>query len=115
MPWTGWAASGFSWGYDPVSFFSVEYNYYNDDSDPLMKLRRLSILINELHARNIHVIMDGVDNQAYAGDYPNLGVPHYWLYQNPDDSPYIGPFGEGGFFSEFDFANNCVDEFIIDI
>ena len=115
MPWTGWAASGFSWGYDPLSFFSVEYNYYNDDSDPLVKLRRLSILINELHGRGIHVIMDGVYNQAYAGDYPNLGFAYYWLYQNPDDSPYIGPFGAGGFFSEFDFANNCVDEFIIDV
>jgi len=115
MPWTAWPDEGFSWGYDPVSFFSVEYNYYNDDSDPLMKLRRLSILINELHRRNIHVIMDGVYNDAYGGDYPNLGFPYYWLYQNPDDSPYIGNFGAGGFFSEFDFANNCVDEFIIDV
>jgi len=115
MPWVAWPDSGFSWGYDPVSFFTVEYNYYNDDADPLMKLRRLSLLINELHRRGMHVIMDGVYNHAYAGDYPNLGFAYYWLYQNPDDSPYIGTFGAGGFFAEFDFANNCVDEFIIDV
>jgi pullulanase len=115
MPWAGWAAKGFSWGYDPVSFFSVEYNYYNDDTDPLVKLRRLALLINALHERGIHVLMDGVYNQAFGGDYPNEGFAYYWLYQNPDDSPYIGAFGAGGFFNEFDFANNCVDEFVIDV
>jgi pullulanase len=116
MPWTTWPQTDtFSWGYDPIAFFSVEYNYYNDDSTPLVKLRRLSTLINELHKRNIHVIMDGVYSDADTGNDPNFGFAYYWLYQDPGDSPYIGNFGPGGFFSEFDFANNCVDEFIIDV
>jgi len=115
MPWTSWPEGEFSWGYDPVSFFSVEYNYFNDDSQPLIKLRRLQLLINALHQRGIHVIMDGVFNHANAGPDPNKGFAYYWLYQDPEDSPYIGAFGDGGFFSEFDFANNCTDEFIIDV
>ena len=115
MPWTTWPEGEFSWGYDPVSFFSVEFNYYNDNAQPLVKLGRLQALINELHRRGIHVIMDGVFNHANAGPDPNKGFAYYWLYQQPEDSPYIGQFGEGGFFNEFDFANNCVDEFIIDI
>lgn len=113
MPWTTWPEGEFSWGYDPVSFFSVEYNYYNDDSQPLVKLSRLSNLINELHKRNIHVIMDGVYSDADTGTNPNLGFAYYWLYENPGDSPYLG--NPGPFFDEFEFANNCVDQFIIDV
>jgi 1,4-alpha-glucan branching enzyme len=33
----------------------------------------------------------------------------------PEDCPFIGPFGDAGFFQEFNFANSCTDEFIIDI
>lgn len=115
MPWTTWPEGEFSWGYDPVSFFSVEYNYYNDDAQPLIKLRRLQTLINEMHKRSMHVIMDGVYNDANAGQDPNKGFAYFWLYQDTEDCPYIGPFAAGGFFNEFNFANNCTDEFIIDI
>lgn len=115
MPWTTWPAGEFSWGYDPVSFFSVEYTYYNDDTTPLVKLRRLQKLINELHKRNIHVIMDGVFNHTDAGQNPNMGFAYFWLYQETKDCPYIGAFGEDAFFNEFNFGNNCTDEFIIDI
>ena len=82
MPWTSWPEGEFSWGYDPVSFFSVEYNYYNDSTQPLEKLYRLKALINELHKRNIHVIMDGVFNHANAGIDPNKGFAYFWLYQD---------------------------------
>ncbi len=115
MPWTTWPKGEFSWGYDPVSFFSVEYNYYNDDAAPLVKLYRLQQLINDLHDRDIHVIMDGVYNHANDEGDPNKGFAYKWLYQDPTDSPYIGSFGGGGFFSELDFANTCVDEFINDV
>lgn len=115
MPWTSWPDSGFSWGYNPVSFFSVEYRYYNDDAAPLVKLRRLQGLINEMHRRGIHVIMDGVFNHADAGSDPNKGFAYYWLYMIPGDCPFIGPFGDAGFFQEFNFSNNCTDQFIIDI
>lgn len=115
MPWTTRPEGEFSWGYDPIAFFSVEYDYYNDDSEPLKKLFRLKTLISELHKRNIHVIMDGVFNHADAGVDPDKGFAYFWLYETPSDSPYIGNFGDAGFFNELDFANNCTDQFITDV
>jgi glycosidase len=115
MPWTAWPGGDFSWGYDPVQFFAVEYRYINDPAEPADKLYRLQCLINELHDRGIHVIMDGVFNHVRAGISPNHGFPYRWLYLNPEDSPYIGNFEGGGFFEELDYQNRCVQDFVRDI
>lgn len=115
MPWSAWPGGDFSWGYDPFQFFSVEYRYVNDDSAPSDKLFKLKSLINELHRRGIHVIMDGVFNHVRAGISPNKGFAYLWLYQEIEDSPYIGQFEQGGFFEEFDYDNRCTQEFIRDI
>ncbi len=115
MPWTSWPGGDFSWGYDPVQFFAVEYRYIHDPTSPADKLFRLQTLVNELHARNMHVVMDGVFNHVRAGMDPNHGFPYLWLYMNPADSPYIGAFAKGGFFEEFDYHNGCVEEFIRDV
>ncbi|MFN8458128.1 MAG: alpha-amylase family glycosyl hydrolase [Anaerolineae bacterium] len=115
MPWTAWPGDEFSWGYDPVAFFSVEHRYYNDPTAPLDKLYRLQLLINELHERGIHVIMDGVFNHVRAGASPDRGFPYFWLYQNPLDSPFIGAFEDRAFFEDFDFHNECTVEFITDV
>lgn len=115
MPWTAWRGDGFSWGYDPVSFFAVEHRYYDDPSAPADKLYWLQRLVSELHARDLHVIMDGVFNHVNVGDNAEQGFPYYWLYQNPQDSPFIGKFGESAFFSDFDFDNECTSGFIADV
>lgn len=115
MPWTSWPGGGFSWGYDPVQFFATEYRYVHDPATPADKLFKLKSLINALHGRNIHVIMDGVFNHVRAGVDPNHGFPYFWLYMNPADSPYIGPFERGGFFEELDYGNACVEQFIRDV
>jgi 1,4-alpha-glucan branching enzyme len=114
MPWTAWRGGDFSWGYDPFQFFSVEHRYYNDPTEPLDKLYRLQRLINELHARGVHVLMDGVFNHVSAGVNPDLGFPYLWLYQDPADSPFIGQFGDSAFFEDFDFGNGCTASFIVD-
>jgi pullulanase len=115
MPFTAWPGAGFSWGYDPFLFFSVENQYVHDDSEPLNKLYKLKTLINELHRRNIGVIMDGVFNHVTRGPSPGSGFPYYWLYLNPADSPFIGRFSGGLFFEDLDFNNNCVQQFIFDV
>ena len=115
MPWTAWPGSGFSWGYDPFQFFSVEFRYLNDPEDPCNKLYKLKLLFNEMHERGMHVIMDGVFNHVRGGIDPNKGFPYLWLYENPADSPYIGAFSGGGFFEDFDYNNTCTQEFIRDI
>jgi pullulanase len=114
MPWTAWPTDDFSWGYDPVAFFSVEHRFYNDPSEPLIKLFRLQRLISELHEAGLHVIMDGVFNHVSGGGEPNRGFGYKWLYQDPRDSPFLGAFEGGGYFDDFDYSNACTAEFVTD-
>src|SRR3569833_1258538 len=81
MPWTAWtypddASADFSWGYNPIQYFSVAHKYTLNPANETDKLVYLKRLINECHARNIHVIMDGVFNHAVAIP-PDRGFPYY--------------------------------------
>jgi len=118
MPWTAWIypddpSKDFSWGYNPVQYFSVSHKYTLNPTTETDKLVYLKRLINECHARNIHVIMDGVFNHADAAP-PDRGFPYYWLYQDPADSPYVGNFAQAAFFQDLDYANQCTLEYIRD-
>ncbi len=118
MPWTAWTYpddpdSDFSWGYNPVQYFSVAHKYTLDPSDETNKIIYLKDLINACHDRDIHVIMDGVFNHADAAP-PDLGFPYYWLYEDTADSPYVGNFAQAAFFRDLDFANRCTLEYIRD-
>jgi 1,4-alpha-glucan branching enzyme len=113
MPWTAWPGGDFSWGYNPFQFFSVTYRYVHDQNDPTNKLYRLKLLIDELHHRNIHVVLDGVFEDVNVGSDPSRGFPYFWFYQSPSDSPYVG--SQGAFFANFDYANSCTEEFIRDV
>jgi 1,4-alpha-glucan branching enzyme len=115
MPWTAWRGGAFNWGYDPYLFFAVENRYIEDPTEPLDRLYRLKRLVDTLHQRGLHVLMDGVFNQLSKGAAPGTGFPYYWLYENPDDSPYIGGFAGAGFDDEIDYHNGCTQEFITDV
>ena len=118
MPWTASIGSDFSWGYNPFLFFSVEDRLTNrsggTSGDNIERLFSLKQLIDQLHEKGIHVIMDGVFNHAEEGGGTS-GFPYYWLYENPDDSPFIGAFEDAGFFKDLDYNNGCVQEFIFDV
>jgi len=118
MPWTAWIypadpARDFSWGYNPVQYFSVAHKYTLNPGTDLDKLVYLKQLINECHARDIHVIMDGVFNHADTAP-PDRGFPYYWLYEDPADSPYVGNFADHAYFQDLDYANQCTLEYIRD-
>lgn len=115
MPWTAWRGGGFSWGYNPFLFFAVENRYIEDPANPLDRLYRLKSLFNELHHRNIRVIMDGVFNHVDAGLNPGRGFPYHWLYLDPNDSPFTGGFAGAGYFEELDYNNRCTQQFIFDV
>jgi pullulanase len=114
LPWTAWPGEGFSWGYNPFMYFSVENKYVYDPAEPSEKLSRLKRFILECHKLNIHVIMDGVFNHVEKG-YSARGFAYSWLYQNAGDCPFVGSYGEGGFFEDLDFGNTCTEEFIFDV
>jgi pullulanase len=119
MPWTAWsypddpAAQDFSWGYNPIQYFSVAHKYTLNRRTDLNKLVYLKRLINACHALNIHVIMDGVFNHADVKP-PDRGFPYYWLYEDMADSPYVGNFAQADFFKDLDYANTCTLEYIRD-
>jgi 1,4-alpha-glucan branching enzyme len=119
MPWTAWPDEHFNWGYNPHQYFSVEFRYANTLNAPAEKLSLLKALINDCHARGMHVIMDGVFN--HVGDSRPAsdvayGFPYRWLYQNVLDCPYAGTFG-GTFpgLQDLDYHNPCTQEFIRDV
>ncbi|MBD2511249.1 1,4-alpha-glucan branching enzyme [Nostoc muscorum FACHB-395] len=119
MPWTAVIGESFGWGYNPFLFFSVEDRWTktcsNEPKEKLNKLYRLKELIDALHEEGIHVIMDSVFNHADKGSEGD-GFPYYWLYHNPNDSPYIGKFADDfGNFLDFDYENQCTQEFIFDV
>ncbi|KAB8320991.1 1,4-alpha-glucan branching enzyme [Tolypothrix campylonemoides VB511288] len=119
MPWTAVLGRDFGWGYNPYLFFSVEDRFTNANSDvpeeKLNRLYRLKELIEALHGEDIHVIMDGVFNHADKGDEQRGGFPYYWLYRNPDDSPYCGPFASPFLDVDLNYQNQCTQEFIFDV
>jgi pullulanase len=118
MPWTAWIYpddpdNDFSWGYNPIQYFSVSHKYTNNPSNETDKLVYLKQLINECHSRGLHVIMDGVFNHADTAP-PDKGFPYYWLYQDTADSPYVGNFAKHDYFQDLDYANRCTLEYIRD-
>ena len=117
MPWIAWPDDvGFSWGYNPAYYFSVESAYVNDATEPLNRLSRLAALISECHRRKIHVLLDIVLQHVYQGSGTN-GFPYYWLWETPDDSPFIGPFVPAGDFGmkPLDYTNACTQQFVTDV
>jgi 1,4-alpha-glucan branching enzyme len=121
LPWVTWSNPGYSWGYNPVQDFAVEFRYVAELDAPQEKLSLLAGLITDCHQRGIHVILDGVYNHvggpSITADNVAFGFPYFWLYQNTDDCPYIGKFagdfGQG--LPDRDYHNGCVQEYIRDV
>lgn len=116
LPWTAWRGGQFSWGYNPFAFFAVENRYLEQPGgDETSRLYRLKTLVNALHRRGIHVVMDGVFNHVDAGaGTDGKGFPYHWLYQDPEESPFTGGFEQAGYFEDLDFNNRCTEQFIFD-
>jgi 1,4-alpha-glucan branching enzyme len=110
MPWTAWKSRDFDWGYEPFQYFSVAYRYANDLFQPTEKLSFLAHLVDECHARGIHVIMDGVFNHV------SFAFPYVDFYRNHADCPFTGVFG--GQFSglqDLNFNHRCTQDFVRDV
>lgn len=55
----------YNWGYDPVSFFSLEGSYSAYPEDPHSRMVEFKNLVNKLHEAGIRVVMDVVYNHVY--------------------------------------------------
>jgi pullulanase len=114
MPWTQWPGEGYSWGYEPQDFFAVAYPYTLNPDSPAEKLFLLKRLISECHGRGIHVLFDAVFDHVTANG-PHNGFGYDWLWENPKDSPFTGPFARADYGTDLDFHNGCVVDFVLDV
>jgi pullulanase len=115
MPWIAWPDSNkYDWGYDPLTFFAVEYNYITDPTDPLEKLSRLADLISACHARGLMVVLDIVLQHATDNGSPDSGFAYKWLYQDPTQSPFMTTWATpGGYVLQY--QNPCTLQFVGDV
>jgi 1,4-alpha-glucan branching enzyme len=117
MPWTAWPDDGgFSWGYNPAYFFSVESDYVHDANNEIERLSRLADLVSACHRRGLHVLQDIVLQHASQGSGTN-GFPYYWLWQTPEESPFVGQFTAANNFGmlPLDYTNACTQQFVVDV
>lgn len=116
MPWIAWPDEHpYSWGYDPAYYFAAEAVYVNSAGDETNRLVRMNKLVNECHARGLHVLMDVVLQHAQAST--DGGFPYFWLWQDTSESPFIGRFTDADPFGSkpLDYYNNCTQQFAIDV
>jgi pullulanase len=114
MPWTQWPGENYNWGYEPQGFFAVAFPYTLNPVEPTDKLFMLKRAISDCHEKGIHVIFDSVFNHV-ADTASNNGFGYRWLWENPDDSPYIGKFATADYLKDLDYNNGCLADFIFDI
>ncbi len=117
MPWIAWPdEEPFSWGYDPAYYFSVESLYVHVPGDEANRLVRLNRLVNECHQRGLHVLMDVVLQHAQPG-VTDSGFAYYWLWQQPNESPFVGKFTDAETFGSLplDYNNYCTQQFAVDV
>src|SRR5699024_6877184 len=50
----------YNWGYDPQSYFALTGMYSEDPTDPAKRIEELKLLIDEIHQRDMGVILDVV-------------------------------------------------------
>jgi len=79
MPWIAWPDDvGFSWGYNPAYFFSVESRYMADAGNPLNRLSRADL--------TSHIVATQRTNYA-------LILEDSWGFDAVNDSNNIKPTG----------------------
>ncbi|SHM53339.1 pullulanase [Gracilibacillus kekensis] len=83
-----WSASenNYNWGYDPQSYFSLTGMYSEDPNDPAKRIEEFKNLIDEIHSRDMGVILDVVYNHtAQVHLFEDL-EPNYYHFMNADGS-----------------------------
>ncbi|WP_245807649.1 pullulanase [Halobacillus massiliensis] len=86
--------NNYNWGYDPQSYFSPTGMYSENPADPELRIKELKRLINEIHKRDMGVILDVVYNHtADVNIFEDL-VPNYYHFMNADGTPRTS-FGGG--------------------
>ena len=83
----GSAERGFNWGYDPLNYNVPEGSYSTDPFHGEVRIAECKRMIQALHAADIKVIMDVVDNHMFSADnWFERMIPGYALRRRADGS-----------------------------
>ncbi|MGL4997376.1 MAG: alpha-amylase family glycosyl hydrolase [Cetobacterium sp.] len=84
--------NNYNWGYDPYSYFSPEGVYSSDSKNPYARINELKEVINELHKRDLGVILDVVYTHMADKNLLEDIVPNYYFFYG-ENGEYVGGFG----------------------
>lgn len=84
-----WSASenNYNWGYDPQSYFSLSGMYSENPQDPEQRIAEFKNLVNEIHKRDMGVILDVVFNHTARTSLFEDLEPNYYHFMDKDGTP----------------------------
>ena len=74
----------YNWGYDPQSYFALTGMYSEDPTDPAKRIEELKLLIDEIHQRDMGVILDVVYNHTAQTHLFEDLEPNYYHFMDAD-------------------------------
>ncbi|MCQ2087579.1 MAG: type I pullulanase [Bacilli bacterium] len=74
-------SKSYNWGYDPLSYFSIDGSFSSNPEDPSSRLNEFSTTIEKLHEKDIRVVLDVVYNHVfnYITSCFEKIVPNYYF------------------------------------
>ena len=75
--------SNYNWGYDPHNYFTPEGWFSSNAADPYSRIKEFRMLVNDLHSKNIGVIVDVVYNHTFLVEtFENAAPGCYYRYND---------------------------------
>lgn len=113
--------TNYNWGYDPQSYFALTGMYSEDAKNPQKRIYEFKHLVDEIHKRNMGVILDVVYNHTAAVSLFEDIEPKYYHFMYKNNEPKIS-FNGGRLASTHAMARRLIidsikyltDEFKID-
>ncbi len=78
------SGNNYNWGYDPHSYFSITGMYSEDPEDAELRIKEFKKLIEEIHNRDMGVILDVVYNHTASVHIFEDLVPNYYHFMDAD-------------------------------
>lgn len=104
----------YNWGYNPLFFNVPEGSYSSDPGEPLVRIRELKEVVNNLHDEGIRVIMDVVYNHVFIREESSFEkiVPGYFFRHGENGLPSNGTGVGNDFASERLMARKFIKDSI---
>lgn len=102
----------YNWGYDPISFFTLEGSYSTNPKNPYSRIEEFCHMVSTCHKNSLGVILDIVDNHVFDIDNSvlNITVPNYFFLVD-DSGNYTNSSGCG---NDFDSSKYMAKRMIVD-